>query len=78
MGNLVPQDITLPSLPLPLWRHDQASFAKLWEEVGAATGTKWECEIWMRTFGEMEWKEEDAKLMEEGVRVMEFVVRRVG
>lgn len=78
MGNTTPQDFSLPALPLPLWRHDEKTFAKMWAEVGLATGTKWEVEAWMRTFEEMEWSAEDAKLMEEGIRVVEFVVRRVG
>lgn len=74
---MTPQEVTLPSLPLPLWRHDEKTFAKLWDEVGRATGTKWEVEAWLRTFEEMEWRAENAKLMEDGIRLLEFVVRRV-
>jgi hypothetical protein len=71
------QEISLKSLPIPLWRHDEASFARLWKEVGLATNTVWESSSWIRTFEEMDWKAEDAGWMEEGVRVLEFVVRRV-
>jgi hypothetical protein len=60
-----------------MWRHNEESFAQLWEEVGLATGTTWESKSWLRTFGEMDWRDEDHAWMEEGVRVLEFVVRRV-
>lgn len=77
IGNKTATDVMLESIPLPLWRHDEVSFARLWEEVGLATDTEWECSSWLRTFEEMSWKAEDAAWMEEGVRVLEFVVRRV-
>jgi hypothetical protein len=77
IGNTTGQEISLKSLPIPLWRHDVGSFARLWEEVGLATDTVWECSSWIRTFEEMDWKAEDAGWMEEGVRVLEFTVRRV-
>jgi hypothetical protein len=71
------QAIVLDSIPLPLWRHNEAFFAKLWQEVGVATGTAWECSSWLRTFAEMSWKAEDSAWMEDGACVLEFVVRRV-
>lgn len=77
IGNKTAQEIALQSIPLPLWRHDEASFARLWDEVGLATDTTWECSSWLRTFEEMSWKAEDVAWMEDGVSVLEFVVRRV-
>jgi hypothetical protein len=77
IGNTTGQEVSLESLPIALWRHDVESFARLWKEVGLATHTVWECSSWIRTFEEMDWKSEDAGWMEEGVRVLEFVVRRV-
>jgi SAM-dependent methyltransferase len=77
IGNTTGQEISLKSLPIALWRHDVGSFARLWEEVGLATNTVWESSSWIRTFEEMDWKPEDAGWMEEGVRVLEFTVRRV-
>lgn len=49
----------------------------MWQEVGLATGTTWECSSWLWTFTEMSWDEEDKAWMEEGARMLEFVVRRV-
>jgi len=77
IGNSKAQVIVLDSIPQPLWRHDEQSFARMWEEVGHATDTTWECSSWLRTFEEMSWKAEDTVWMEEGVGVLEFVVRRV-
>ena len=67
----------MDSIPQPLFRHSEGSFARMWEEVGIATGTAWECSSWLRTFTEMSWNEEDTAWMEEGARILEFVVRRV-
>ena len=67
----------LDSIPQPLWRHNEQSFEKLWQEVALATDTTWECSSWLRTFTEMSWKPEDMAWMEEGACILEFVVRRV-
>ena len=77
VGNVTAQAKALDSIPLPLWRHNEQSFARMWEEVGLATGTIWECSSWLRTFAEMAWREEDTAWIEEGACVLEFVVRRV-
>lgn len=77
IGNLTAQAIALDSIPHPLWRHNEQSFAKLWAEVGLATNTTWECSAWLRSFEEMSWKPEDSAWMEEGVRVLEFAARRM-
>lgn len=77
IGNLSAGELTLPSLPRPVWRHNESSFSQLWKQVGLATGTRWECSAWMKTFGEIGWSEEDAKWMEEGARIIEFVVHRL-
>ncbi|GAB7327547.1 hypothetical protein MBLNU13_g11411t2 [Cladosporium sp. NU13] len=77
IGNSTAQAIVLDSIPLPLWRHNEQSFEKLWQEVGVATDTTWECSSWLRNFEEMSWRAEDSAWMEEGACVLEFVVRRV-
>lgn len=62
-------------LPIPsggiLWRHDIASFKKVWEEVGALTDTKWKVEARLekgKGFGE--------KWQLEGTRRLGFEVWR--
>lgn len=77
IGNLLAHEITMKMSAAPLWRHNPDSWAKMWEEVSTATGTKWETEGWMRTFSEMGWDEKDAAWMEPDVRLMEFVTKRV-
>lgn len=77
IGNIKAGELTLKSLPHPVWRHNEESFSRLWEEVGQATGTRWECSSWLKSFAEIGWPDEDAKWMEEGARIVEFVVKRV-
>lgn len=57
-----------------MYRHNPESFAKLWDQVGSETGTKWETQAWTRTFKEMQWEEKDHAWMEEGVQLLMFAV----
>lgn len=77
IGDSRAQAIVLGSITLPLWRHNEQAFANLWQEVGIATDTTWECSSWLRNFTEMSWRAGDSAWMEEGACVLEFVVRRV-
>ena len=63
-------------IPIPsggiLWRHDIKSFEKVWDEVGAITGTKWKVEARLersKGFGE--------KWQIEGTRRLGFEVWRL-
>jgi len=62
---------------VPMYRHNPESFAKLWDQVGNETGTKWETQGWLRSFAEMGWDEADHKWMEPGVAMLEFAVKRI-
>jgi len=43
MGNVVPREIPDPDFTdKTMYRHNAASFARMWEEVGKATGTEWD------------------------------------
>jgi SAM-dependent methyltransferase len=77
IGNSLAQEVTLRSVSVPMWRHNPESFEKLWIEVGSKTGTQWEVQSWMRTFEEMSWDPKDGAWMEDGVGIIEFVVKRV-
>lgn len=71
-------EVVMQGLEVPLYVHSPDSFARLWEEVGAATGSRWETRAWFR---EWEWIGVDSKemgWMGPGVRLVEFAVRRVG
>ncbi|MCJ1387965.1 hypothetical protein MMC18_000808 [Xylographa bjoerkii] len=77
IGNPKAHEITLKSIGVPMWRHNPKSFKKLWDQVGAETGTKWETQAWMRTFEEMSWDAKDGAWMDDGVAIIEFAVRRI-
>ncbi|KAF7916440.1 uncharacterized protein EAE98_010739 [Botrytis deweyae] len=59
IGNPKAQEVTLKSLVVPMWRHNPESFAKLWDQVGQETGTRWETRARMRSFDEMAFGVED-------------------
>ncbi|MCJ1404073.1 hypothetical protein MMC11_007298 [Xylographa trunciseda] len=76
IGNPRAHESTLKSIGVPVWRHSPESFEKLWDQVGAETGTKWETQTWMRSFEEMSWDTKDGAWMEDGVMIIQFAVRR--
>ncbi|KAI1387536.1 uncharacterized protein F4822DRAFT_285658 [Hypoxylon trugodes] len=77
IGNPVAQDVSLKQMATSVFRQNPESFAKTFEEVGAATGTKWETQAWLRTFEEMGWDAKDGAWMEPDVRIIEFVAKRI-
>ncbi|KAI0812901.1 hypothetical protein GGR55DRAFT_638346 [Xylaria sp. FL0064] len=76
IGNPIAQDFQLKSLSATVWRHNPDSFARMFEAVGAATGSQWETQAWLRSFPEMGWDAKDGAWMEPNVGVIEFVARR--
>jgi hypothetical protein len=76
IGNSTAQEVVLKSIPVPMYRHNSDSFQKMWDLVGAETSTKWEASTQPRTFEEMGRDAKDHAWMEEGVGVIEFVVKR--
>lgn len=77
IGNPEAQDITFKALSATVWRQNPESFAKMFDEVGSATGTRWETQAWLRSFPDMGWDMKDGAWMEPGVCLIEFVARRV-
>lgn len=78
IGNQVAQAVAAPQYPsIVTWRHNPESFAKMFEEAGKATGSRWETQAWLRSFTDMGWDEKDGAWMESGVGVIEFVANRV-
>ncbi|KAI0165843.1 hypothetical protein GGR57DRAFT_448977, partial [Xylariaceae sp. FL1272] len=78
VGNEKAQEVSLPSIPTPAWRHDKDSFARLFQAVGSATGTVWETEVWPKTLEDMGWKSaHDSEWLEEGLHMIDFMARRI-
>ena len=77
MGSPVAGDVVMQGLNVPLYIHTPESFARLWDEVGVSTGTRWETQAWPRSW---EWIGVDSvemSWMGPGVQLLEFAVRRV-
>lgn len=77
IGNVEGKQVMSRTLQVPQWRHDPASFAEMWNQVGAKTGSTWETEAWLRSWEDMGWDPEDQAWMEPGDRVIDFIVTRV-
>ncbi|KAK4500111.1 hypothetical protein PRZ48_008297 [Zasmidium cellare] len=71
-GDVVPQGFTVP-----LYVQSPESFAKLWEEVGAATGTLWETQGCLHPWAHIGVDSKDAAFMGPDVSILEFVARRI-
>jgi SAM-dependent methyltransferase len=76
IGNVEAKEVVNGVLHLKLWRHDPASFAKMWDQAGAETGTTWETEARLRSWEDMGWDPADQAWMEPGDRVIDFVITR--
>ncbi|KAI1752890.1 hypothetical protein F4782DRAFT_498964 [Xylaria castorea] len=76
-GNAVPQAVSLPGMPTPIYRHSPDSFIKMWDEVGAATATQWETQATLRPIQELGFDPSDMAWAEEGLGVLEFRVKRM-
>lgn len=77
MGKPVADEVTVGDLKVPLYIHDPQSFAKLWEEVSALTGTEWEARAWPRSWEYIGVDSTDMAWMGADVKPFEFAVRRV-
>ena len=77
IGNVEAKDVTFGPMKVTTWRHNPDSFAKLWEEVGEATGTRWETQTRLLNFEALSWDPKDQTLLEDGARVIDFVVTRM-
>lgn len=77
IGNVEAKEVTNSTLQLSVWRHDPASFAKMWNQVGAETGSRWETQARLRSWEDMGWDPADQAWLEPGDRVIDFVVTRI-
>lgn len=70
-------EVLMQPLKVPLYIHNPESFAKLWDEAGALTGTGWETQGWPRSWEHIGVDPADMAWMGHGVEIFEFAVRRV-
>lgn len=76
IGNVEAKEVINPALQVPQWRHSPEYFAKMWNQVGAETGSTWETQAWLRSWEDMGWDPADQAWMDPGDTVMFFVVTR--
>lgn len=77
IGNIHAKEEANPATKHKQQRHNPESFAKMWAEVGEATGTKWKTEGWLRSWEHLGWDENDQKWLGKDDRVVDFVVTRL-
>ena len=77
IGNINAGESISRTFQVPQYRHNPASMARMWDQVGAETGTKWETQAWLRTWEDMGWDRKNHTWQEDTARVIEFVVTRV-
>jgi len=66
-----------PGLTVPVWVHSPESWVRLWDEIGVATGTRWETQAWLRLWEWVGVDRADMAWMGSDLRLFEFVMRRV-
>ena len=76
IGNTKAFTWSMEGMNSPQFRHTPDSFAKLWDQVGEETSSKWTTQAWLHTWEEMNWYPEDLKWLDENDRVLDFVVTR--
>ncbi|KAJ5807088.1 hypothetical protein N7474_010680 [Penicillium riverlandense] len=77
IGNVEAKEVINPTLKVLQWRHNPVSFAKMWNQVGAETGSMWEAQAWLRSWEDMGWDPADQAWLEPGDAVIDFVVTRI-
>ena len=77
LGNIHPQELISKATSLPTWRHDPATFARMWDQIGLETDTEWSTRADVRWWSDLGWDPKDYEWMDPGDRVLVFVVRRV-
>ena len=75
IGNVEAQQLKF-KVSVPQWRHDPASFDKMWNQVGAETGSKWETKARLLTWEDIGLDPAETAFMDPGDRILDFVVTR--
>ncbi|KAI1321255.1 hypothetical protein F5Y16DRAFT_389050 [Xylariaceae sp. FL0255] len=77
IGHPIAQEGTTSGISSRIYSHNPETFAKMWDDAGAATGTKWETEAKTRAFGSFGFDEKDMDFLKTGHIVLEFRVKRL-
>jgi hypothetical protein len=56
------------------YMHDPPSFARMWDQVGEETGSKWKNQAQLKTVNDIIWQPEDLPAYR---RILQFTVKRV-
>lgn len=62
---------------LTQFRDSPDTYTELWDQVGRETGTSFKTQAWLRSFEYMQWDPKDVKFLEDGCRILDWVVTRV-
>ncbi|KAL6719444.1 hypothetical protein ACLMJK_003684 [Lecanora helva] len=77
IGNQRSRELIMNGTTVPVRRHDPVSFARMWDQVGSETGTKWQTIAELRWWSDLGWDPKDYQWMDKGDRVLDFVVTRL-
>ena len=78
IGSAVGKEVQNPHAKyLKQWRHDPASLARIWEQAGDDSGTKWKVQAWVRSWEFVGMDAEEAAFMMPGDVPIDFVVERI-
>lgn len=77
IGNVEGKQLINKTLKVPQYRHNPESFTKMWNQVGAETGTEWKISARLLNWEQMGWDPKDNEWMEPGDRALDFVVTRI-
>lgn len=77
IGNVQGKEVVFPATKRAVWRHDPASFERMWKQVGVETGSSWETKATLRTWESIGQDSESNKFLEKGNMALDFVVERV-
>ena len=77
IGNVTAKEMTMVGIKAPFYRHNAQSFARMWDQVGEETGTKWMTQARLLTWDDLGWDSTDVAWMMEGDCLIDFVVKRV-
>lgn len=77
MGKPDAEEVVPAGFTVPLYVQSPQSFANLWDAVGAATGTRWETQCWLRSWAHIGVDKKESAFMGPDVGILEFTARRV-
>jgi hypothetical protein len=56
--------------------HDPSTFARMWQQIGEETGTKWKVEADFKSWEDMGWRRQQMTFLSDEKRCLQFIVTR--